>query len=49
VHLSLPFDDPKDREPNISKDAAELDWCPFISLHEGIISTDQDITTQLSG
>jgi UDP-glucuronate decarboxylase len=45
--LPLPLDDPKDREPDISKASAYLDWVPLISLDEGLTSTIQDISTLL--
>ena len=48
VFLPLPSDDPKDREPDISKATINLGWRPLISLDEGLISTIQDVDAQLS-
>ena len=46
--LPLPSDDPKDREPNISKAKEFLNWEPKVSREEGLISTIQDIKRQMS-
>ena len=39
VHRPLPQDDPKQRQPNISKAQEFLDWQPTIPLHEGLKKT----------
>jgi len=36
VHVALPGDDPKQRQPDIAMAAALLDWRPSISLSEGL-------------
>jgi UDP-glucuronate decarboxylase len=38
-HRPLPQDDPKQRQPNISKAKALLDWQPTIQLEEGLSKT----------
>ncbi len=38
-HLPLPTDDPKVRQPDITRARAELDWEPTVSLHEGLQRT----------
>ena len=38
-HLPLPEDDPKVRRPDITKAAKFLNWCPTISLEEGLKRT----------
>lgn len=39
VHLPLPQDDPKQRQPDISLAKKELNWSPKIELHEGLEKT----------
>ncbi len=39
VHLPLPSDDPKQRQPDISKAKELLDWEPKIELREGLEKT----------
>lgn len=39
VHLPLPVDDPRQRRPDISLAARELDWQPKIPLSEGLERT----------
>jgi UDP-glucuronate decarboxylase len=39
VHRPLPSDDPKQRQPNISKAKELLNWGPTIALNEGLIKT----------
>ena len=36
VHLPLPEDDPKQRQPDISLAKAKLDWEPKVSLADGL-------------
>jgi len=43
----LPSDDPKDREPDISKASALLGWAPKISRHEGLIETIKNVKSQM--
>jgi len=38
-HLPLPQDDPKQRQPDISRAQTLLDWNPTIPLHEGLHAT----------
>lgn len=39
VFKSLPFDDPRQRQPEISKAKKELNWSPKIPLEEGLVKT----------
>ena len=39
VHEQLPEDDPKVRQPNITRAREKLDWEPQISLREGLLQT----------
>ena len=39
VHRSLPQDDPKQRQPDISRARKVLDWTPPTPLEEGLVST----------
>lgn len=39
IHLPLPEDDPKQRQPDISKAAQFLDWAPMVGLDEGLDMT----------
>jgi UDP-glucuronate decarboxylase len=39
VHKELPQDDPRQRQPDITKAKAELDWEPTIELEEGLERT----------
>lgn len=39
VHQSLPQDDPKQRQPDISLAIKKLDWSPAIQLEEGLVKT----------
>jgi UDP-glucuronate decarboxylase len=39
VHRPLPSDDPKQRQPNISKAQELLNWQPTVALHDGLIKT----------
>jgi UDP-glucuronate decarboxylase len=38
-YLPLPQDDPKQRQPDISRAQTLLDWNPTIPLHEGLQKT----------
>jgi UDP-glucuronate decarboxylase len=38
-HLDLPEDDPKQRQPDISRATKLLDWTPKVSLNEGLDRT----------
>jgi UDP-glucuronate decarboxylase len=49
VFLPLPSDDPRDREPDISKAREILNWEPGVSREEGFRSTIEDIRKQLRG
>jgi UDP-glucuronate decarboxylase len=39
IHLPLPLDDPKQRQPDISLAASALGWKPQVSLEAGLIKT----------
>ncbi len=39
IHLPLPGDDPKQRQPDITLARRELDWSPTISLDQGLDHT----------
>jgi UDP-glucuronate decarboxylase len=39
VHRPLPQDDPRQRQPDITKAKALLDWQPTLPLREGLIKT----------
>jgi UDP-glucuronate decarboxylase len=39
VFKELPFDDPKQRQPDISVARAELGWEPAVQLQEGLTRT----------
>jgi nucleoside-diphosphate-sugar epimerase len=46
--LPLPSDDPKDREPDISKAKNLLNWEPSVSREVGLSKTIQDVIGQLA-
>ena len=48
VFLPLPSDDPRDREPDISKAREILDWEPKISREEGLKRTIEYVQRQLN-
>jgi len=39
VHRALPEDDPKQRQPDVSRAAEVLDWTPRTSLKDGLVPT----------
>ena len=39
IHQSLPIDDPKVRQPDITRAREILGWTPHVSLHEGLSQT----------
>ena len=39
IHMPLPFDDPKQRKPDIGKARKLLDWKPTTPLREGLLKT----------
>jgi len=39
IHLPLPQDDPKQRQPNIALARENLDWEPTVSLDDGLVKT----------
>lgn len=39
INEPLPADDPKQRQPDISKAKSELDWEPRVSLDQGLVKT----------
>jgi len=46
-YLPLPEDDPKQRQPDISRAQTLLDWNPTIPLNEGLIKTVSDFRGRL--
>lgn len=48
VFKDLPGDDPRDREPDISRARNLIDWYPKVTRKTGIERTIQDLKTQLS-
>ena len=48
IYQELPEDDPQQRNPDISKAMALLDWQPKIPLHEGLVRTVADFDRRLS-
>ncbi len=49
VHRPLPVDDPKVRQPDISRARQVLDWEPRVSLTEGLTQTIAYFRTALAG
>jgi UDP-glucuronate decarboxylase len=47
VYKSLPEDDPKQREPDITKAISNLDWKPEVERTEGLIATIKYFESQL--
>ena len=39
VHLELPQDDPKQRQPDIGRAQADLNWSPAVALRDGLTKT----------
>ncbi len=48
IHLDLPQDDPKQRQPDIALAKSELDWEPKVELREGLKKTIEYFETELS-
>lgn len=48
IHLDLPQDDPKQRQPDISLAKQALDWEPKIALRDGLVKTINYFERQLS-
>jgi len=48
IFLPLPSDDPKDREPDISKAKELLNWEPKVSREDGLKRTIEDVNRQLA-
>ena len=49
VYLPLPQDDPKDRQPDITKAREKLMWEPTIDRKAGIARTIKDVALQMKG
>ncbi|MFK0380267.1 UDP-glucuronic acid decarboxylase family protein [Pandoraea sp. NPDC090278] len=49
VHCPLPYDDPRQRKPDISKAKKVIDWEPNIDLRSGLIQTIEYFEKDLSG
>ena len=47
-HLPLPQDDPKQRQPDISRAKKSLGWEPTVSLHEGLVKTIEYFSRSLA-
>ena len=47
VYTLLPSDDPRDREPEISKAREILNWEPKINREEGLLRTIEDVRKQM--
>jgi UDP-glucuronate decarboxylase len=47
IYAPLPSDDPRDREPEISKAREILNWEPKINREEGLLRTIQDVRKQM--
>ncbi len=47
VFMPLPLDDPRDREPDISKAKMLLNWVPSISREDGLLQTIADLRKQM--
>ena len=39
THLPLPGDDPKQRQPDITKAKEVMDWEPKVKLEDGLVHT----------
>ena len=39
IFLKLPMDDPKQRQPDLSKTSKTLDWYPQTALYDGLLKT----------
>jgi len=48
VHVELPVDDPRQRQPDLTRTRAELGWEPTIDLRDGLVRT-ADYFRQLLG
>jgi nucleoside-diphosphate-sugar epimerase len=47
VHRPLPTDDPKVRQPDITRARTLLGWEPHVSLEEGLTSTIEYFRTRV--
>jgi UDP-glucuronate decarboxylase len=47
-HLPLPQDDPKQRQPDISRAKKSLGWEPTVPLHEGLVKTIEYFSRSLA-
>lgn len=47
VYSPLPIDDPKKRQPDITKIRSEYNWSPTISLANGLIKTIEDFSNRI--
>jgi UDP-glucuronate decarboxylase len=47
IFEDLPGDDPRDREPDISKSKLLLDWSPLVSRKSGLEKTIEDLREQI--
>jgi UDP-glucuronate decarboxylase len=48
VYQPLPEDDPKQRQPDITRAKTYLDWSPTIPLNQGLKMTIEDFRSRLS-
>ena len=47
VYSPIPIDDPKKRQPDITKIRSEYNWSPTISLANGLIKTIEDFSNRI--
>ncbi len=47
IFLKLPMDDPKQRQPDLSKTSKTLDWYPQTALYDGLLKTIPYFTNSL--
>ena len=48
IHQPLPIDDPKVRQPDITRAREILGWTPEVSLHEGLSQTIEYVKQKIS-
>ena len=48
IHQSLPIDDPKVRQPDITRAREILGWTPHVSLHEGLSQTIKHVKQRIT-
>ena len=48
IYSPIPIDDPKKRQPDITKIKSEYNWIPTISLTNGITRTIEEFSNRMS-